>query len=324
VEHTVTDSAMPEVTVVIPTRNRWPLLQRALRTVFSQEDVKLEVIVVDDGSTDQTPQGLAAIEDTRLQVIRHATSAGVARARNAAVNVAEAPWIGFLDDDDGWAPHKTRRQLTLGTADDVVLIYCGTVFVDESGAVNHVRIPDAPASRDDLLRWNVIGSPSGVLARTDLIRAVGGFDETFAVFADWDLWLRLSMHGVLVGCPEPLVVYSLHSGGMSTRDTAGLIEELHRLRMKHAAAEPPLAIDPDRVTLARWLAGGQRRAGQPRAAGRTYLESGIRDRNAPNLARGLALLTMGDRPLAWGRQLREPQLEPLPWLEAALRPDGDE
>jgi glycosyltransferase involved in cell wall biosynthesis len=315
-EHTVTVSAMREVTVVIPTRNRWPFLQRALRTVFSQEDVELEVIVVDDGSTDQTSDGLAAIEDARLRVIRHATPVGVARARNAAVDIAEAPWIGFLDDDDLWAPQKMRKQLALGAADDVVLVYCGTVFVDESGAAHHVRIPDAPASRDELLRWNVIGSPSGVLARTDLVRAVGGFDESFAVFADWDLWLRLSRHGVLVGCPEPLVAYSLHSGGMSTGDTAGLIDELRHLRMKYATAEPPLTIEPDRVTLARWLAGGQRRAGRRLVAVRTYVGSGVRDRNAGNLLRGFALL-FGERSLRAVRGSRDVPNH-IEWLDATL------
>jgi glycosyltransferase involved in cell wall biosynthesis len=325
VEHTVTTSATPEITVVIPTRNRWPLLRRALRTALWQDDVSLEVIVVDDGSTDETPEELAGLSDRRVRSVRHVQSKGLPAARNAAIREARSEWLAFLDDDDLWAPRKLRFQLD-AAGDDVVLVAGGTVFVDAEGRVLHYRSP--PRSMRDfsarLLSWNVVGSPSGVIARTQVVRDVGGFDEDLSMLEDWDLWLRLAPAGIFAGVPVPLVAYTLHSGNMHARSTSELLAQLERIRAKLRAETPPRVLDVNSVDLARMVAGGQRRAGQRRAAGRTYLESGIRSRNAPNLARGLALLTVGERPLAWGRRLREPQLEPLPWLEAALRMEGKE
>src|SRR2546421_12955356 len=103
--------AAPEATVIIPTRDRWPLLAVTLCGALAQEGVTLEVIVVDDGSVDQTPRRLAEVIDERVRVIRHPSSRGVAAARNSAIAAARGEWLAFLDDDDLWAPHKLRIQL---------------------------------------------------------------------------------------------------------------------------------------------------------------------------------------------------------------------
>lgn len=315
-------AAGPEVTAVIPTRNRWALLQRALRTAFWQEDIELEVIVVDDGSTDGTAERLGEIADGRLRVIRHERSEGLSAARNAAIGEARAPWLAFLDDDDLWAPRKLRVQLD-SAADGVALVFCGTVFIDREGRVLHERLPPERTDlRHRLRSWNVVGSPSGVIARTSLVRASGAFDEHLSITGDWDLWLRLSSLGQIVGVNEPLVAYMLHSGNMHARDTAELRAELERIDSKLAAESPPRRLDVDRATLARLIAGGQRRAGQRSEAARTYLSSGARDLDLPNLLRGLALLTFGERPLSIGKRLREPTPRDIPWLQAALRADG--
>src|SRR5688500_342442 len=97
----------PEVTVVIPTRDRWNLLERrALRSVLAQEDVRLEVVVVDDGSSEPAPPSIE--RDERVRVVRHETSRGVPAARNTGIGEATAAWTAFLDDDDLWAPRKLR------------------------------------------------------------------------------------------------------------------------------------------------------------------------------------------------------------------------
>ena len=104
----------PVVSVVVPTLNRSGLLQRVLPTVLGQdlEDPRcLEVVVVDDGSTDDTPQLLASWPDDRLRVVRHERPSGVAAARNAGTKAASGRWVAWCDDDDLWAPSKLRLQL---------------------------------------------------------------------------------------------------------------------------------------------------------------------------------------------------------------------
>ncbi len=100
-----------DVSVVIPTRNRSTLLAMALRSVFHQQDVELEVIVVDEASTDDTSTMLATIGDARVRVIRNDAPHGVSAARNSGAAEARGEWLAFLDDDDLWAPTKLARQI---------------------------------------------------------------------------------------------------------------------------------------------------------------------------------------------------------------------
>src|SRR5678816_1662061 len=99
------------VSVVIPTRNRSALLAMTLRSVLHQKSVDLEVIVVDEASTDETATMLAAVTDTRLRVIRHDTPQWLAAARNHGAIEANGQWLAFIDDDDLWAPDKLVRQV---------------------------------------------------------------------------------------------------------------------------------------------------------------------------------------------------------------------
>ena len=106
----------PQVSVAMPTRNRWPMLEQALRSALGQEAVELEVIVVDEASSDGTPERLDRIGDERVSFLRHDTPRGPAAARNAAIERARGEWIAFLDDDDLWAPGKLRTQLARAAA----------------------------------------------------------------------------------------------------------------------------------------------------------------------------------------------------------------
>src|SRR4051794_9011163 len=118
---TGTDPEAPEVSVVIPTRDRRHLLETTLAAALNQREVDYEVIVVDDGSGDGTATELAAIGDPRLRVLRNGASQGVSAARNRAIAEARAPWIAFLDDDDVWSPELLRRQLETVRGTDAVL-----------------------------------------------------------------------------------------------------------------------------------------------------------------------------------------------------------
>src|SRR6476660_5040635 len=211
--------ATPEVSVVLPTRNRSSMLMQAVSSALSQEGVQLEVIVIDEGSSDDTPERLARIDDDRLGVIRHERPKGVAPARNAAIARARGGWIAFLDDDDLWAPDNLRTQLAAAGSGAHSLSYCRRIEIDEQGFVLHLS---HRVHADDLARRmlsnNVIGGPSGVLVRTDLLERVGAFDESFSALADWDLWIRAAAGGTAVACPEPLVAYRHHAQNMMTAD----------------------------------------------------------------------------------------------------------
>src|SRR4051812_278822 len=147
--------SQPEVTVIIPTRDRWPLLEVTLHTALAQEDVVLEVLVVDDGSRDETPVRLAEVADERVSVIRHDSSRGVGVARNAAISEARGEWLAFLDDDDLWAPNKLKTQLAATAARGADWAYGAALVVDEEWTVlDRIDVPDPDTLLGLLLVYN--------------------------------------------------------------------------------------------------------------------------------------------------------------------------
>ena len=212
------------VSVLIPSRDRRPLLRRAVRGALAQEGVELEVIVVDDGSREPLEPLVEEIGDERVRVLRHPTSLGVARARNHAVEAARAPWVAFLDDDDQWAPEHLDR-LTAVADDGVAFAFARHYLLDERGVVVG-RGPDPPgaAMLEQLLAGNPVVTPSSVLARRELVLDEGGFDPAFSILADWDLWLRLAQRGRVAVSGALSVAYLQHPESMH-RDAEGILSE---------------------------------------------------------------------------------------------------
>jgi glycosyltransferase involved in cell wall biosynthesis len=270
-----------EVSVVIPTRNRWNLLsKRALRSALAQEGVEHEVIVVDDGSTDGTPARLAEVGDARLRVVQQGSSGGVARARNAGIEVARGEWIAFLDDDDSWAPHKLRTQLDAVRAAGADFGYAGVVSIDAEGNVLYAYpVPEPGRLRYDMLAGCAIpAGPSNVLVRAELIRSVGGFDEQLAHLADWECWIRLAWSGTAAASDEILVAYLEHFTGMSLTLPGECFAELDYLDDKHRALRAQHGVDIDRVAFAHYVAWLQLRRRQHARAARVYLHSALANR----------------------------------------------
>jgi glycosyltransferase involved in cell wall biosynthesis len=211
---------VPDITVVIPSKNRGRMLRTTLEMALGQDDVDHEVIVVDDGSTDDTPATLTAVaeEDPRLRFFRHEQSRGVGAARNRGLQEARGEWVGFMDDDDLWAPYKLRVQLAALRASGALFAYGQSLVLDEDRST---VTPDQPAPDPEdlhtlLLSGNVLpGGCSNVLVRTEAAREVGGFDERLSMLADWDMWLMLSDKGAGVRCPEIVVAYRKHASNMS-------------------------------------------------------------------------------------------------------------
>lgn len=279
-----------DVSVVIATHNRSDMLRTCLRGVLAQEDVELEVIVVDDGSTDGTAAMVADLGDPRLRVIRHEQPHGVAVSRNAGIASASGSWIAFTDDDDLWAPSKLREQVLLGEATGAVMVYCGAVvFRDDSEAVSPDRpVPSPTLARNMLLRGNPLpGGASTQLARREVLLAVGGFDTQLHHLADWDLWIRLSAAGSLAAVAEPLVAYRRHVTNMVLTHAQAHLDELEWIVAKHGKAARAAGIEIDRVGFNYWVASGQRRAGRRLAAARIHLAAAMRYRDAGHFGTAL-------------------------------------
>jgi hypothetical protein len=280
----------PEITVVIPTRNRWRVVTgRALAAALMQESVDLEVVVVDDGSLEDAPHH-PALADPRTRVVRHERSCGVAVARNSGIREARGSWVAFLDDDDLWSPWKLRAQLDAVRASGASFAYSAAVWVDEALRLVHGHAPPpADGLEAQLLRWNVVwGGSSNVVARTDLVRSLGGFDESFFQLADWDLWIRLAGAASGVAVESVDVALVQHAASMLLVEQRDVFDEFHALRAKHRDACARAGVQLDRARFARWVAGGHLRAGRRFAAARTFVRGSMSPGNV--VRAGAALL----------------------------------
>jgi hypothetical protein len=268
----------PEVSVVIPTRNRWTLLSMAVGAALRQEGVDVEVIVVDDGSTDETRARLSAMSETRLRVLRHEASQGVATARNHGISEARGEWVAFLDDDDLWSPWKLRVQLDAAASQDAAWVYAGAAILDEGRNVVDLAFPPDPSELvRGLLASDVVpGGCSNAITRIDLVRRLRGFDPRLHVLADWDLWLRLATTARAAMCPRLLVGYLEHSSNMSFVDLDGVMSEFDYFATKHQALASKYGVGPDRASFARWIASGHSRAGRRFQAARACFSPALR------------------------------------------------
>jgi glycosyltransferase involved in cell wall biosynthesis len=313
----VSSPPTPVVSVVIPTRNRWRRLQRALRMALEQEGIDLEVVVVDDGSTDDSPPAIGAVQDPRVRMLRNETSRAVAAARNRGIQAATAEWIAFLDDDDLWSPHKLRLQLERVAATGADLAYAGAVRLREPDIV--LGVDAAPSPLDfarQMLVTNVLPSgPSNVLARADLVRRLGGFDEALDFAADWDLWIRLGLRGSAAACPELLVGYVEHEGNMSVSVGDAAIAEFRYLVAKHRSASAEAGVRFDVARFMRGVAYGHLRAGRRLQAARAYVRGAVSG-NVGNVARAAAAAVGGPpaRRLSHDEGVSPPDVE---WLKRA-------
>jgi glycosyltransferase involved in cell wall biosynthesis len=316
----------PEVTVVIPTRDRWPLLEVGLPGVLRQEAAELEVVIVDDGSAQPAPVGIADADD-RVSLLRLERSHGVAHARNEGLRAARGEWTAFMDDDDLWAPQKLREQLDAAEAQGGSWAYASAVYVD--GTLRPIELVPAPDPADVaqlLITRNVMpAGPSNVVARTALLRQLGGFDKTFAHLDDWDMWIRLALAAPAAACDAVLVCYRQYKGNRVIDDARDLSPELEHLMAKHGEAARRIGAVFDEVGFARSLAWAHRRAGRRRRAARVYLGSAVKYRSAGNVARAAGAL-LGE-PLMRAARLVRGRATDAPVAPEWLRlyaPDGDE
>jgi glycosyltransferase involved in cell wall biosynthesis len=227
------DSQTADVDVVIPVRDGARFLPACLDSVLAQTCPPRAIIVVDDGSTDATPQVLCeyARRWQGLQTIR-SEPRGVSHARNLALQASRAPFVAFLDADDVWEPSKLGRQLALfdGQRPRLGFVHCGYRLIDELGRPVAGEQILAPRARgcifsELLIHGNIVsGSGSAVVVRRQVLDLVGGFDERLFLGEDWDLWIRLASVAEIDFVPEPLVAIRVHDRSAQRRQRVGKTE----------------------------------------------------------------------------------------------------
>jgi glycosyltransferase involved in cell wall biosynthesis len=208
----------PRVSVVMPAWNCAWCIDRALDSLHAQTFTDFEAIVVDDGSTDDTP-ALLARRGEALRVIRQ-SNAGMSAARNAGIAAARGELVAFLDSDDWWRPEKLAQQVALMDADpDLGFCSSATELQSEDGTV--VGEWGCPASTDDLVarilggHAAVAGGASSVMVRRSVLHATDGFDARLRGAEDTDLWVRLAAVAPYACIPDRQVVVTRNAGSVS-------------------------------------------------------------------------------------------------------------
>jgi len=214
-------SAEPLVSVVLPAYDREPYLREAIQSVLSQTYSNWELIVVDDGSPDETRSYLRALAEDRVRVIERDHCGSPAAVRNVGIAAARGAYVAFLDSDDVWAPEKLATQLgQLRARPNCRWSYTFVKQIDGGGkevplplASRFQRVPTAQPILKDLITFGALVATPAVLVERDLLAGIGGFDESFAFCEDYELWTRLATSGEVVVVPLPLT--SVRSHGAS-------------------------------------------------------------------------------------------------------------
>ena len=205
---------MPKsVAVIIPTYNYGRFISQAVESVLGQTRLPDEVIVVDDGSTDETKQIVAAFGD-RIRYIRQ-ENAGVCAARNRGVNESSSEIGAFLDADDSMESKSLEKQLPLFSERKVGLVHCGLrLFDHDTGETIELLLDGGEEGvADNLLLWEgpTISGPGAVMVTREAFDRVGGFDTLMKVGEDWDFCYRIARQFEVRFVREPLVNYRSHS-----------------------------------------------------------------------------------------------------------------
>ena len=232
-------SEEPLVSVVIPTYNGAVYLSTAIESVLAQTYTPMECIVIDDGSTDDTPAIIASF-GPRIRGMSQ-TNAGFARARNRGARLARGELISFLDHDDCWRPTKVKRQVqAIAGRSDVAVVYTAVELIDERGA--HLGTIPAPPATAALRNTILMEAPhlaleQGALIRREAFFSLGGFDERLTTSIGCDLACRLALDYAVEPVDEPLAAYRQHSEHQMHHDLSSLERDMRLIYRKLLARD---------------------------------------------------------------------------------------
>ena len=212
----VAQKNQPDISVIIPTYNRAHILPRALDSVLSQTQLPIEIIVVNDGSTDGTKSVLSNYPGLKIIDQQHS---GVSAARNIGLEHTNGEWIAFLDSDDEWLPEKLEQQWAAICKDDKLICHTEEIWIRNGKRVNPMKKHQKYGEYiyEKCLPLCVI-SPSSVMIHQSVFNDIGVFDESLEVCEDYDLWLRICSKYSTLFFDEPLIVkYGGHENQLSRK-----------------------------------------------------------------------------------------------------------
>ena len=215
----MTTSAAPAVSVVLPVKNGSAYIEAAIVSILTQTFCDFELLIVDDGSCDDTMAIARRVcaADPRVRILAN-PGAGLVDALNFAIEAARAPLIARMDADDIALPHRLERQHAFMSAHpEVAVVGAQARFIDQQGAPTG-RATALPESHEaiakTLLKYCCLCHPTALM-RADVLKLVGGYRAQVPAAEDLDLWLRIAEHGRLINLPEPLLLYRVHAGQVS-------------------------------------------------------------------------------------------------------------
>ncbi len=215
----------PTVSVILPTYNRAHLLCRAIESVLNQTYKDFELIIVDDGSEDNTGELVTRYTDKRIRYVPLEKNMGAAAARNRGIQASRGKYIGFHDSDDEWLPEKLEKQIKIfkTLSPEVGLVYTNMLRVHNNGSTEYLNSPTVTQGEiidSEKLEYHVFGiGIQSTLIRKECFEKVGIFDEEFPRFIDLELFIRLAKHFGFYRIHEPLVKY-YETEGISSNQMA--------------------------------------------------------------------------------------------------------
>jgi glycosyltransferase involved in cell wall biosynthesis len=232
----------PLVSVVIPNYNYGRYLSQAINSVLGQSYPNIEIIVVDDGSTDESAEVLALYAN-HIRVVKQ-RNRGVSVARNAGAELAIGDFLAFLDADDVWMPTKLQRQIEYFQRDpELGLVHCGMVYIDSASTHLHQCLDGREgwiAEKILLFESAVLGAGSTAVVPCHAYKKVGGFDTNLSTSADWDFCYRVAYHWKIGFVPEILVGYRMHGSNMHGNVAAMEHDTLYTFNKVFSSADPRL------------------------------------------------------------------------------------
>jgi len=224
---------MTQISVIIPCYNHARYLGEAIQSARAQTYRDVEIIVVDDGSTDDTAQVAAAFSASVRYIFQ--TNAGLSAARNTGIRASAGEYIALLDADDLWRPEFLETLAAILDRDPSLgAVYSGSQFINVRGEVLPqviTRTVPANALRDALTDGEFF-PPCAVLTRKNVFQRVGLFDETLSASEDWDMWLRVAAQFPFAGIANGLALYRMHGNNMS-RDLKRMFDSQLQVAHKH-------------------------------------------------------------------------------------------
>lgn len=250
---------IPLFSVVIPAYNASAFVAECIESVLAQTDPDFEVIVVDDGSTDNTSKIVTSFTDSRLTLIQR-TNGGLAAARNTGIAGAKGTFVAFLDADDRWLPEKlASHRHVLDAHPEASVSYDWAAFINAEGVLTGLYMAQTrrAITHEALMIKNYLGNGSTSVVRRSVLESFNGFDEQLFRLVDRELWVRLTYYGhTLQLVPKVLTEYRQHSSSFTsdtTRMLQGLEEFFQRIKLYAPESVSKFALLAT-ASMHRWMA----------------------------------------------------------------------